>query len=120
MTQQRANQQFRSSINNIYAGSSTIASNPLIKALIPNKKDELFLTYCLSLHPYDVKMTMIDYLNNGYIYNTIDSLKSFINRIYMNVLDVDAYTNYDINLKYILDNDDSYFNKRKYNDLFFN
>ena len=124
MTQQRANAQFRAGINNITSGASQMSSNPMIKALIPNKKENnspcLFETAALTLHPYDIKNTMITYLNNGYVYNNIDRLDSFINRIYMNILNIDAYTNYDQNIKIILEHDNTYFNKKEFNDLFFN
>ena len=123
--QDRANAQFKAGINNITSGASQFASNPLLKSLIPNKVDEsgnprLFETAALKLHPYDVKSTMITYLNNGYIYNCIDNINSFFNRIYMNVFNVDAYVNYDRNLQLILENDNTFFNRKRYNDLFFN
>ena len=122
--QLRANRELTSQINNIHSSPNINLSNPFLKSVIPNEKDEnnkyeLFKHYAFELHPYDKKLIFAKLLDEGYIYNCVDRLNNFDVRKYMNILNIDPYMHYSHLLSVLKENDESLFNSpRDYDDFF--
>lgn len=118
LTQQRANRDFKTTINNITSAPSQILSAGDVKGVIPNRYG-LFECYSLELHPLDKDVGFADYTHNGYPFNCMCYFNDVAdNRQVMNVINLNT-TYFEDELLYMLDNyDNTYFNTKYWNKQF--
>lgn len=117
-----ANRQLASEIHNIQSSANTTLVNPYTDAAIPNKEivnnDKtytLFNTYANTLHPWSKDIMFRYILANGYPFNKVDSINSYDNRQYMNVLQVDTSYNFDNLIHVLTINDNTIYGNINYN-----
>ena len=117
MEQQRADRSFYASIKNTANAPQTITNKPFSKSSLPiysENSNYLFPIFAIELTEKSRDKVFCDYLNNGYVYDAEDSIATFLNRKYMNVLSCD-YENAKSEILYLWEKEfDSKIFKNKY------